>query len=231
MFHDKHKNLIITADDFGKSELANLSILKLAKLGKIDRVSVMTDGIFAPGEIEELAATGVKLDIHFELAWQKKRRSKVKDNTARQGIVFLANHFRASQRKKIFEDWKKQIENFREIIGRNPDGINSHEYVHLFPPYFRIALGLATEFNIPYIRFGARGFRGKRNLAHLVLNNLRCWDKKYFLASKLESSDFFASLDWIEDINKFQKNIPEGKTEIACHPEREDEFEIIEKYF
>ncbi|MCX6762784.1 MAG: ChbG/HpnK family deacetylase [Candidatus Moranbacteria bacterium] len=231
MFQEKRKNLIITADDFGKSELANRNILKLARLGKIDRVSVMSGGIFAPGEIEELTETGVNLDIHFELEWQKKRRGKIKDNTARQGIVFLANHFRAGQGEKIREDWKKQIEKFREIIGQNPDGINSHEYVHLFPSYFRIAAGLSRQFEIPFIRFGKKGFRGKRNLAHLVLNNLRRWDKKYFLGSKLNSSEYFASLDWIGNINEFLKNIPEGKIEIACHPEREEEFELIEKYF
>jgi len=231
MFHEKRKNLILTADDFGKSELANLSILKLAKLGKLDRVSVMSDGNFAPGEIEELASTGVKLDMHFELAWQKKRRGKTRDNTARQGIVFLLNHFRASQRKKIREDWKNQIEKFREIVGQYPDGINSHEYVHFFPPYFKIAIEFAKQFDISYVRFGKKGFRGKRNLAHLVLNSLRRWNKKYFSGSKLDSSDYFSSLDWIANFDIFFRHIPEKKTEIACHPEREEEFELIEKYF
>ena len=231
MFQEKRKNLIVTADDFGKSELANRNILRLAKFGKLDRVSVMSDGIFASREIEELISSGVKIDIHFELVWQKRRRGKMKDNTARQGIVFLMNHFRASQRKKIRGDWEEQIEKFREIVGRYPDGINSHEYVHFFPPYFRIAVDLAKQFGIPFVRFGKNGFRGKRNLAHLFLANLRRWNKKNFSASKLVSSDYFASLDWIRNMNEFLKNIPEGKIEIACHPEREDEFELIEKYF
>lgn len=231
MFQEKRKNLIITADDFGKNELANRNILRLAKLGRLDRVSVMADGVFAPGEIEELIETGVKLDIHLELDWQKKRRGKMRDNTARQGVVFLMNHFRASQRKKIREDWERQIKKFQKIIGRYPDGINSHEYVHLFPSYFKIAISLAKQFEIPFIRFGRYGFRGKKNMAHLVLANLRRWDKKYFSGSKLNSSDYFVSLDWIKDINIFQKNIPNGKTEIACHPERVEEFELIDKYF
>jgi predicted glycoside hydrolase/deacetylase ChbG (UPF0249 family) len=231
MLHKKRENLIIAADDFGKSELANRNILQLAKSGKLDRVSVMSDGDFVPGEIEELAATGVKLDIHFELAWQKKRRGKMKDNTARQGIVFLMNHFRANRRKKIREDWKNQIEKFHALVGRYPDGINSHEYIHFFPPYFKIALSLATEFNISFIRFGKNGFRGRRNLAHLILANLRRWNRQYFSESKLDSSDHFVSLDWIANFENFFKHIPEGKTEIACHPEREDELEIIEKYF
>ena len=68
-------------------------------------------------------------------------------------------------------------------------------------------------------------------MANLVLNNLRKWNKKYFLEAKLDSSDHFVSLDWIANFDKFFRHIPEGKIEIACHPEREEEFELIDKYF
>lgn len=227
----QRRKIILAADDFGKSEKANRNILRLAKAGKLDRVSVMVDGDFVPGEIKELAATEVALDIHLELDWQKKRRGKLKDNTARQGIVFLVNHFQRSRRKKIQEDWKAQIKRFHDLTDCYPDGINSHEYVHLFPSYFRIALSLAAEFNVSYVRFGRHGFIGKRNLAHLVLNNLRQWDRQYFSESGMDSSDYFVSLDWIGEIGKFLENIPAGKIEIACHPERDEEFETIDKYF
>jgi chitin disaccharide deacetylase len=231
MFDETRKKIILAADDFGKSEKANRNILALAKVGKLDRVSVMVDGNFASGEIEELAKTDVALDIHFELSWQKKRREKLEDNTIRQGFVFLKNHFQSSQRKKIKNDWKAQIEKFYDLIGQYPDGINSHEYVHLFPSYFKIALGFAAEFDISFVRFAKLGLLGKNNLAKLVLKNLCRWDKEYFFASGLDSSDFFVSLDWLRDVGVFLKNIPDGKTEMACHPEREDEFELIDKYF
>ena len=81
--------MIFTADDFGKSELANRNILRLAEAGKLDRVSVMIDGGFSEREIEKLLAADVKLDIHFELIWQKRRRNLLKDNTLRQGNCFF----------------------------------------------------------------------------------------------------------------------------------------------
>jgi len=80
--------LIISADDFGKSKLANKNILKLAEAGKLDRVSVMIEGDFDEKEVEQLCSANVRLDIHFELIWQKRRRNLLKDNTLRQGIVF-----------------------------------------------------------------------------------------------------------------------------------------------
>jgi len=227
MFHKKKQNIILTADDFGKSDKANRNILALAKIGKLDRVSVMAEGNFALGEIEKIISTGVKLDIHFELEWQKKRRGKMKDNTMWQGVIFLINYFCAGQRKKVWRDWKKQVEKFHEITGRYPDGVNSHEYVHFFPSYFKIAVELAKQFEILTIRFGKKGFRGKINLAHLVLNNLRRWDKKYFFVSGLDSSDYFASLDWIENLEGFLKNNSQEKIELACHPERDEEYDLI----
>jgi len=231
MLQEKNKNLILAADDFGKSEKANRNILALAKSGKLDRVSVMVDGNFAPGEIEALAKTGVAFDIHFELDWQKKRREILRDNTFKQGIIFLKNYFCSGQRKTIEKKWRSQIEKFREIIGRFPDGANSHEYVHLFPSYFKIVLKLSDEFGISRVRFGKCGFMGRKTLAYLILNFLRFMDDRVFRKSGLDSSDYFVSLDWISDFDKFLKNTSEGKMEIACHPERKDEFEIIDKYF
>lgn len=238
---NKHQNnLVLTADDFGKSEKANQNILKLAKLGKLNRISVMIDGDFSSKEIGELKIANVKLDIHFELIWQKRRRNLLRDHTLRQGIVFLVNYIwgdwpvpsnPSSSAKSVRQEWKSQIEKFKEIFGRIPDGISSHEHTHYFPAYFEIALNLARHFEIPFVRFGKKGFVGKRNSVNFLLNIMRWLNKRKFLRSKISSSDFFVSLDWIGDVNDFSKNIPEGKTEIACHPEREEEFDFIDKYF
>lgn len=234
------KNLIISADDFGKSELANKNILRLAEVGKLDRISVMIEGDFDEKEIEKILATGVKLDIHFELVWQKRRRNLLRDNTLRQGIVFLVNYLWGdwpvpehprSGAASVKREWKEQIEKFQRVFGRTPDGISSHEHVHYFPTYFSIALRLANHYKIPFVRFGKKGFAGKKNSVYLILKIMRWLNKKKFFRSNISSSDYFASLDWIGNSRDFLRNIPEGKTEIACHPEREDEMEIIDKIF
>jgi len=240
MFHEKRKNLILTADDFGKSAKANENILKLARAGKLDRISVMVEGDLNEVEAKELLALNMKLDIHLELIWQKRRRNLLTDNTLRQGIVFLVNYVWGdwpvpenprSGAKAVHREWKGQIEKFREIFGRLPDGISSHEHTHFFPAYFKIALKLAKHFGVPFIRFGKRGFSGEANSVKFILSAMRRLDVRKFSKSGVGSSKYFASLDWIKNINQFLKNIPEEKTEIACHPEREDEFKLIEEYF
>jgi predicted glycoside hydrolase/deacetylase ChbG (UPF0249 family) len=228
---NKRENLVITADDFGKSEKANRNILELAKAGKLDRVAVMTDGEISSEEIRDLIASGVKIDIHLELDWQKKRRELMKDHTLKQSFIFLLNYFRSGRGKNISDQWANQVEIFRNIFGRYPDGINSHEYVHFFPAYFKIALELGKKYQMKNIRLGKKGFLGKRTLAHLILNNLCLVNRKYFRNSNVNSSDFFVSLDWISNIDNFLEKMPKGKIEIAVHPEREKEFDLIGKYF
>lgn len=232
--------IIISADDFGKSESANRNILKLAEAGKLDRISVMIEGDFGEKEIEKILATGVKLDIHFELVWQKRRRNLLRDNTLRQGIVFLVNYLWGdwpvpehprSGASSVKREWKEQIEKFRKIFGRMPDGISSHEHVHYFPVYFSIALKLADRYKISFIRFGKKGFAGKKNSVYLILKIMRWLNKKKFFRSNISSSDYFASFDWIGNNQELLRKIPNGKIEIACHPEREDEMEMIDKIF
>jgi predicted glycoside hydrolase/deacetylase ChbG (UPF0249 family) len=240
MFQEKRKNLILTADDFGKSAKANENILKLVRAGKLDRVSIMIDGDLSEAEARELLASNVKLDIHLDLIWQKRRRNLLADDTLRQGIVFFVNYIWGdwpvpenprSGAKAVRREWKSQIEKFRKIFGRTPDGISSHEHTHFFPAYFKIALDLSKHFDIPFVRFGKKGFVGKRNSVKFILNIMRCLNKRKFLKSKLESSDYFSSLDWAGDVNNFLKNITDRKIEMACHPEREDELEIITSNF
>jgi predicted glycoside hydrolase/deacetylase ChbG (UPF0249 family) len=240
MFHEKRKNLIITADDFGKNELANRNILRLVKSGKLDRVSVMIEGDISEDEVKELLASNLKLDIHFELVWQKRRRSLLGDKALRQVAIFFLNYIWGdwhvpenpkSGSKAVHRDWKEQIEKFKKIFGRLPDGISSHEHTHFFSAYFKIAVGLARYFDIPFIRFGKKGFLGKENPKKMILSILRRIDSGIFFKSKLDSADYFTSLDWIESLKEFSGDIYNGKIEMACHPEREEEFELIDKYF
>lgn len=225
------KKIIVTADDFGISKEANRRILELAKSGKIDRVAVMVSGILIEKDINELLHSGVKLDIHFNITEKFQGPRKLKEGIVKRAALFLAKYaggqISASAVKK---EWEEQIQKFKEIVGKYPDGINSHQHVHYFPSYFKAVSELAKKYSISSIRCGKKGFLGKMNGVKQILSIFRKSDAKYLEKNNIYSSDYLVSFDWIKDFDKFLGNLP-GTTEITFHPERDEEFEIIKKYF
>ncbi len=225
--------IVFSADDFGKNKKSNDNIAKLVRLNKIDRVAVMVDRKISDNETHELLDSKVKLDIHLELP-KSKREDEF--SILKRSFMFALNFFsRANNITKVKKDWERQIKKFEEIFGQLPDGLNSHEYVHFFPPYFKIALELSDKFNIPHVRFSReKVLYEKGNIIPLILSFLQKINKRKYLTyltkkqkKESNSSDYMISLGWMKNPSKFTESLPEGETEIVCHLENDNEMEWI----
>ena len=226
------KEFILSADDFGLSPLANKNILALIRSHKLDRASLMVDGTFTPKELEELKASGIRIDIHLDLSGSKKKRKKIKENALIRGFVFLLRlTSRSTWPNSVRMDWESQIEKFHSLVGRYPDGLNSHQHIHFFPLYFKVAILLAQKNRIAYFRFGKDTLIQSHTLVYYILFFLHKKNRKNFLSSKLQTSAHLVSLDWIDDMPKFMAKSYAGPVEIVCHPEIRKEFEAVKKYF
>ena len=222
----------IAADDFGISPRANRNILYLISLGKIDRVAVMPFGSISPEEVKELAASGVRLDIHLDILHEYHTSRKKRTSALYRSMEFAMKVSTGKLScKKVERDWRKQIDAFIEIFGKSPDGLNSHEHVHFFPPFFKIATRLQKEYSIPYIRFGDSISMPHHNIVSHILHWMRVANKRYFIKNGNVSSRVLLSMDWIDDPEKLLENLPEGTIEIACHPELAEDVVKIKKYF
>lgn len=225
---------IVSVDDFGIRNVAE-AILPLAKEGKVDRVSVLINYVTSQSQVEELKATGVKIDLHLELIDLIKSGEDVEGSALFRGVNFFVRYaFGMVNATNVERSWVAQIEKFKEVFGRYPDGLNSHEHVHYFPRFFRVALGLCNRYHIPFIRFARKGILEEKSSAVArILAFLWHKDASYYVAttSLLETPDFFVSYDWISDFESFYQSLPDGKTEIVFHPERDDEYKIIESRF
>ena len=226
------KKIIATADDFGISEMANKRILGLAEGGKIDRVAIMTNGILLQEEIDKLLHSGVKLDIHLNITEKFRGPRKLKEGIVKRSALFLIRYLGGEiSASKVEKEWEEEIEKFKEIVGKYPDGINSHQHVHYYPSYFKAVSGLVKKYSISFVRCGKKGFLGKMNGVKQILTAFRKADTKYLAKNNIESSDYLVSFDWIKDFDKFLDKLPDGSVEITFHPERDEEFTIIKKYF
>lgn len=230
--HSYKEKLIVSADDFGISNAANENILRLVRSGKIDRIGVMVHGKITPAQISELLSTKVFLDIHFDILHQFEDQRKKRTGALFRSLEFLLKFFMGKlSLSSVHKDWNNQIELFKKIFGKYPDGINSHEHVHFFPPFFKIAIKLQKRYAIKYIRFGDSAFSKQPNLVEKILHWMRKFNKKSYTISNCASSNYLISLDWIENLELFLKNLPKGKIELICHPESVKEFSQIKKYF
>ncbi|EKD58691.1 MAG: hypothetical protein ACD_56C00069G0005 [uncultured bacterium] len=231
-YESHRERLIVSADDFGVSSRCNRNILYLISLGKIDRVGVMTRGIITAKEIAELNRSGVKIDIHLDILHEFENERKKRAGAFARVFGFLGRMFLLEILPgKVETEWKRQIVIFQQMFGRSPDGISSHEHVHFFPLFFTIALKIQKEFLIPYLRFGSNMNLRQNTLVAHILRLLRLLNLRTFRRSSCVSSDELVSLDWLKNIDHFLNNLPEGKIEIACHPELAEDFVKIKKYF
>ena len=248
MYAQHLNNLIISADDFGISEQANRAILKLAREKKIDRVAVMIGGKISKNEVKDLLESGVKIDIHLHLLGHDffaKREKESRDGTIKRIAIFLIDFLTGRYgQAKVKIIWKKQIEIFKEIFGCYPDGINSHEHIHFFPPFFKTVLKIKEEYKTEYLRLGKLKYFQKFGSISFILNKLRLINFRRNLIFftplgiarsypfELNTSDFLVSFDWIKDEEKFFENLVEKtQTELIFHPERDREYEFLMKNF
>lgn len=232
-----NSKVIHVADDFGISKLANRNILKLIRAGKIDRVSVLVDHNDAnlnQREVRQLLSSKVKIDLHldYQVFLFKRKKRKLKEGAVGRVFSFAMGYLLGKGNvKKVQQEWEDQIVKFKKTFGKSPDGINSHQYIHLFPSYFKVTVKLAKKYGIPYIRYGKSGIIKSPSAVYRILYNLRKVTLSDYKANCCSSSDFLVSLDWIKNPSEFFRTLPEGSTEIVCHPEREEELKLMFKYF
>lgn len=220
---------MLTADDFGANSKANRAIFDLIALHKIDRVGVMIRGIFTLEDIESLKNANVKIDIHLDIPLLHNTL-KLHDSTLRRISIFLfhmiCGHISS---QKIFEEWESQITSFHKKFGMMPDGINSHEHTHFFPPYFRITCTLAQKHHIPFIRCSSNGPLPRTTMISMILSILHMCNKKTLRSfPMLSTTKNVTSIDWLskKDLSHI---LYKAETELLFHPERLDEYEIIKQ--
>jgi predicted glycoside hydrolase/deacetylase ChbG (UPF0249 family) len=232
---DLARKIIVSADDFGKNSSTHENILELLSLKNLHRVSVMINGTFSAEEIRLLLDSSVKLDLHlnffnlFESGLYSKEGVGVLGRLLAFSKNYLLGKIKTSAVKK---DWTAQLEKFHAIFGKYPDGLNSHEHVHFFPPYFKIISDLAQKSKITYVRFGKKDFLQADNFVSWVIFGLKKINRRRFLSAGLDSTDFLISLDWLkENALRETKNLPCGEIELVIHPEITAELEFLKTHF
>ncbi len=186
------KFLIVNADDFGLSFGVNCGIVEAYKLGVVTSASLMVRWPAA----KDAAAYGrshpeLGLGLHIDLGeWVFRDEEWVPDYE----VVDLTDA------DAVGNEVSRQLDTFRRLVGRDPTHIDSHQHVHLKEPAKSVFLRWAEKTEIP--------------LRHFIENVRYCGD---FYGQTAEGEPLPEMVS-IEALIKILENLPEGYTEMACHP-------------
>ncbi|MBI3943415.1 MAG: ChbG/HpnK family deacetylase [Chloroflexi bacterium] len=186
------KHLIVNADDFGMSPAINRGIIKAYEQGIVTSASLMVRWPEAPAAAAySRNHPQLSVGLHVDLGeWAYRDEAWIE----LYQVVSLDNH------EAVAEEISHQLEAFRELIGRDPTHLDSHQHAHLEEPIRSCLEELAGRLHVPLRQCAPRihycgSFYGQDG---------KGWSFPEFISP--------ASLIQI------LRDIQPGITELACHP-------------
>jgi predicted glycoside hydrolase/deacetylase ChbG (UPF0249 family) len=182
--------LIVNADDLGLSAGVNAGIVEAHERGIVTSASLMVraDAAAAATEIAR-EHQGLAVGLHLDIAeWR-----------------FEDSEWRLSYERcdpddpaAVEAECRGQVEAFRQLIGRDPTHVDSHQHTHMSEPVASVAGRLATELEVPLRDRGIRyegGFYGQTG----------------------KGEPYPEGID-PEHLIELIEALPSGGTELGCHP-------------
>jgi predicted glycoside hydrolase/deacetylase ChbG (UPF0249 family) len=247
------KNLIVNADDLGWTEGVNQGISEAHRQGLVTSTSLLANGrAFASGVEVARKSPGLGVGVHLNLSDatpccpRELVRSLLNDSGNLEGSpesLLLRLATRSLALKEVELEWDKQIRMIRDA-GIQPTHLDGHKHVQMLPGLFEIALRLAKRHAIRAIRVSheASPLRsalstGRPHSASAVLKqSVQARGLKLFARDAREladragiaTADYFCGIAQTgeltrEGVARLLNNLPDGTTELMCHPGYADE--------
>jgi predicted glycoside hydrolase/deacetylase ChbG (UPF0249 family) len=184
--------LIVNADDFGQSPGVNEGVITAHERGIVTSASLMVRWPAA----ERAAASArayphLSVGLHVDLGeW-----------TFRQGNwVPLYEVVPTNDRSRVADEVRRQLGQFRRLVGRDPTHLDSHQHVHRRQPVRSILLRMARDLRVPL-----------RSYSRVVRY---CGD---FYGQTAEGSPLPEHVS-VGHLIHILDTLPRGFTELGCHP-------------
>jgi predicted glycoside hydrolase/deacetylase ChbG (UPF0249 family) len=185
------KKLIVNADDFGQSDGINRGIIRAFEQGILTSASLMVRYPSASDAAAYSKSNSLDIGLHVDLGewiYQNEEWIPVYE------VVLLDNV------KIVEEEINRQLDEFNRLVGKKPTHLDSHQHVHKSENLLPIFINIAEKLNVT--------LRGCSN------NVNYCGD---FYGQSSDSSPLHDSIS-SNNLKKIITNLPEGITEMACHP-------------
>jgi len=242
------KNLIVNADDLGWTDGVNRGIVEAFHHGIVTSTSLLANGAaFASGVEAARSAPGLGVGVHLNLsdgppvADPEAVTSLLNDNAEFAGgpqSLLLRRARRGLLLAEVEDEWDAQIQKIIDA-GITPTHLDGHKHVHMLPGLFEIAVRLAKRHGIGAIRVSletsslraALSSGSKQHAGVLMKQGVQARGLKLLALdvraqaehAGISTADYFCGIAQTgeltrEGVVQFVKSLPDGTTELMCHP-------------
>jgi predicted glycoside hydrolase/deacetylase ChbG (UPF0249 family) len=193
MVRNTHKrHLVVNADDFGQAEGINAGIIAAHEHGIVTSASLMVRWPAATSAAEYARQhPHLSVGLHVDLGEWAFRNGE----WLRIYEVLASDDLHA-----ISREIRRQLEVFRSLCGADPTHFDSHQHVHREEPIRTIVRDLGRELQVPVRHFSSQ---------------IRYCGDFY---GQDEKGVPYREVISVENLVKILSTLPEGTTELACHP-------------
>jgi predicted glycoside hydrolase/deacetylase ChbG (UPF0249 family) len=193
--------LIVNADDFGLSAGVNCGIIASHEHGIVTSASLMVRWSAAPAAADYARQhPQLSLGLHVDLCEWIYRDDTW---TPLYEVVSL------DDQQQIARETTQQLAAFRNLVGRNPTHLDSHQHVHLKEPTRSVLLALAREMDVP--------------LRHYASAVRYCGD---FYGHDSKSRPYPQGIS-VDGLIELLARLPPGVTELGCHPGEAEDLDTM----
>ena len=247
------KNLIVNADDLGWTEGVNRGIAEAHRKGLVTSTSLLANGQAFDSAVEvarKNPALGVGVHLNLSdgppTAPAEKVRGLINGKGALEGgpeNLLLRIARRSLPVEEVEREWDAQIRKVRDA-GVEPTHLDGHKHVQMLPGLFEIALRLAKKHGIRAIRVSHEESRlraamtsgSEQNSSVVLKQGVQARGLKLLARDAREmaeraglvTADYFCGIAQTgvltrEAVERLLEALPEGTTELMCHPGYADE--------
>lgn len=143
--------LIVNADDFGLSGGINAGIVQAHEQGIVSSATLMVHGAAAAEAAAYARAhPSLGLGLHVDL-WE---------SALRHGEWVRIYQRCEETIEAVHAEVQQQLRRFQDLVGRNPDHLDSHQHVHRSPPADEVLATIAASLRLPVRDAGGFDYLG-----------------------------------------------------------------------
>lgn len=207
------RRLIVNADDFGRSPGITRGILDAHRQGIVTSTTLMVNLPWsAEAAMHARSEPRLGVGLHLSFCYGPALSSNVSSLLAQDGSLNrdLVALQKLASADDIERECREQLKRFQSLAGSLPTHLDSHQHVHTWPSAWQAVAAVALEHGLP-VRAGSAEHGRMLRAAGVA-----CPDHfivEYFGAGQID----------ICSLMRILRSLPNGVTELMCHPGYDDE--------